>query len=392
MNELELWKWVASAEGRELVESATQLDLETPAAHARLRKRWTREKVRVAIELVTARRRASAKFERALDLIVDNEGVEQATSARVASSKANRFKALHPDRIIDLCAGIGGDTMGLALVAPVLAVDRDPVRAWMAGQNAGTDSRAARAESWVESGHLVHIDPARRVEAKEQPGQGRLRTWGVRSSDPGLDFLRELANRSRGLAVKLGPGEDFDELPDQEATEIEVIAERGRLVQAVWWHGDLALSPGFRRATDIDSELSLCAQPEPVRTASVDPIHYLLEPHPALERTGLLGTVANPLGLSELAPGLGLLGSAVAVQNPWFRSYQVLAQLPWRLKKISDWLKTQNAGEEIIKTRDAAVPVEPARRELRGEGETTFVIFGLRLGREVKAVITQHQD
>ena len=121
----------------------------SPALVARLRRSHDSALVSAALELVAARRKARAKFERPDELWCDLAGVEQASDGRVAAWKAARMREVLGGgaEILDLCCGIGGDAMAMAAAGlAVTAIDLDPRRAWMTARNARCDATVAEAE------------------------------------------------------------------------------------------------------------------------------------------------------------------------------------------------------------------------------------------------------
>ncbi|HRP61663.1 MAG TPA: class I SAM-dependent methyltransferase [Phycisphaerales bacterium] len=352
--------------------------------------------VHAAIELTRARQRSTVKFPHRADLIADIAGLEQATSDRVAEHKAKRFAKAMPSRIVDLCCGIGGDAMRLQTICPVIAIDRDPLRAWMAAQNARCKTIATDVESLdlhelrETTGTLFHIDPSRRDE-----DAGSKRAWKLHEYRPGPAFLRRLLAISPDGAIKLGPGVDFDTLIDLAPThtaEVEVINENGALVQAILWCGKLAECPGERTATRLDATgaVRYSGVPSPIpQSASAAFTGYLLVPDPAIERAGLVGTLAIELGIQSPFPPLGLLCADAPPDSPWFAAFEVLDEMPWRIPTIRAWLKANDGGIVEVKTRGGAVETDKAQLELRGSGNTIYAVFGLRMGRSRKAVITR---
>lgn len=373
-----------------------ELDPPSPALLTRLRKQWPHDVVHAAIELTRACQRATVKFPHRADLIADIAGLEQATSDHVAEHKAKRFAKAMPSRIVDFCCGIGGDAMRLQIICPVIAIDRDPLRAWMAAQNARCETIATDVESldlheFLETtGTLFHIDPSRRDE-----GAGSKRAWKLNEYRPGPAFLRRLLAIFPDGAIKLGPGVDLDTLIDiapTHTTEVEIINENGTLVQAVLWCGKLAERPGERTATRLDATgaTRYSGVPSPIpQSASAAFTGYLLVPDPAIERAGLVGTLAAKLGIQSPFPPLGLLCADAPVDSPWFATFEVFGEMPWRIPAIRTWLKANDGGIVEVKTRGGAVETDKAQRELRGSGNTTYTVFGLRMGRSRRAIITR---
>jgi len=127
--------WLASAEGTAVCrEMDRQSPADTPAHIARWRERIEPDQVAAAWGQVLLRRLAGRKFSRADEMLFDRVALEQATDEIVAAHKARRFAGL--GRVADLCCGIGGDSLALAAVAPVVAVDWSPMRTFMAEHNA----------------------------------------------------------------------------------------------------------------------------------------------------------------------------------------------------------------------------------------------------------------
>src|SRR5438876_5641467 len=149
----------------ELLAAASPGDLRTAE---RLRQRWPADLVAAATEQAELRRRATAKFSRAEQMLFTRPGLEQASSESAARHRARRFGAVG-GTVLDLCCGIGGDLAAVcAATGTVVGVDRDEVHAIAARHNAEQydvqpplvvadvlDVRADRAAA-------VFVDPARR--------------------------------------------------------------------------------------------------------------------------------------------------------------------------------------------------------------------------------------
>lgn len=396
MNEPEtrigLWRRLIEPSSSELLAQAEAGDLSKLSWLQGLRESWGGELVSIALELVEARRRAAAKFPGQVNLVADIAGVEQATGALTAGHKARRFERLAPERVHDLCCGIGGDALALAAVAPTRAYDISPLRAWMCGENLGragsaADCRCGDVEALGLEGVTVHIDPSRREGDLQGRGSGR-RAWAYRDYRPGPDFIRALLEKNPDSAVKLGPGVDVEELPELDRMEVEFIQESGRLVQAVLWSGRLAENPGQHTATLLPRGAQVsgtqCPPPcDPGRGLG----RWIAAPALSLERSGLVGHLCREHGLAEIVPGLGLLTAPSAAPDPWFTSYEVLESMPWRPRKVAAWLAARDAGVVDVKTRGGAVDPEQARKQLRGKGANHFMVFVLRLGKKVVAAI-----
>ncbi len=413
---LETWQRLIDPAQAELVTAAAGVDATDVAAVSRLRARWDADLVAGALELAKARRKAAAKFgeDAAHTLVADAVGVEMATSSLAGMHKAQRFvrRLGAGASVVDLCCGVGGDLMALTSAGlDAVGVDLDPCRAWMAGRNAHAETRCADVLDETLPSGAFHLDPARRQEAGS-----RKRVFRYEDLRPGPEIIERLiAQRSHG-GVKLGPGVDFSSLPMDDGTsraEVELISEDGRLTQAVLWTGDLAeAKPGERTATALRSD----GASRTIRGVPSDGPHdahlgqlgeFLFEPDPAAERGRLLGTLCERFGVREFCPGLGLL---TADTNPceadsearvWLGGgrcgFRVLAQMPWREKKVAAWLREQGCGVEEIKTRGKAVDPDEVRRVLLKLAKDSPIegvndrasLFIIRLGEQKVAVIAR---
>ncbi len=385
------------------------------AAIERLRRGWDPTSVTMALQLAEARLRARAKFAAADGLVCDRQAVEQASGERVALWKARRFaraiarieRTAEEIRVWDLCSGMGGDAMALAELARgterpaprvrVIAVDRSPVRAWMAATNARCDARIADVRDLLHDGALdgafVHCDPARRDEAR-----------GARTltpiHEPSLEVCIAVARRATGAALKLGPGLDPALLPDD--AELEWISDEGTLVQLVAWWGRLREADGGRQATRVGSD------PDDVVTIRgpiegvpcVDRFAAMLAvPDPALERSRLLGHFARLAQLAEPAAGLGILTAEAIAPSPWLERARILAVVPFDEDAVVAELKRRGAQRARVRTRggvaDADRWTQRIARTLSGgggsapTGERELDCFLLRVGVERLALIAQ---
>src|SRR5262245_26751522 len=156
--DLETFSWLLTDAGQVLLAEALAGDLSEPAQLrelTRLRRMATPERAAAAYEIALLRVRAAAKFSQASELYFTREALEQASGEVIAAHRAQRYRPY--TAVADLCCGAGGDTLALARVAPVVAVDRDPLRLAMAAANARARGLSERA-TFVET-DLEHTPP-----------------------------------------------------------------------------------------------------------------------------------------------------------------------------------------------------------------------------------------
>jgi SAM-dependent methyltransferase len=247
---LETFRWLLSEPGQALLAEAMTCDLSDAAQLrelTRLRRQATPERAAAAYEIAVLRRRAAAKFSTADSLYFTREALEQASGELIAGYRAGRYGSY--GTVADLCCGAGGDTLALAGVADVIAVDRDPLRLAMAAANVRALGLADRI-SFVEADLLqipapnvaaIFFDPARRSAGR--------RVFALSEYQPPVALARRWSERVPAIGIKVAPGvtdEDIAALGDP-AREVEFTSVDGELKEALLWHGPLA-EPG-RRAT-----------------------------------------------------------------------------------------------------------------------------------------------
>lgn len=329
-----------------------------------------------AIELARARVKLRSKLPNDLAerLVSDVPGAEMASTWSGATYKASRFSG----EVQDLCCGIGVDALALVQRgAQVHAIDVDPIRAWMCAENAACRCTPGDATQLFEPGTAYHADPARR-------GSDGRRARSIEDYVPGGDFLRDLAKHDG--AIKLGPGVQFDELPEGE---IEIISENGALTQCVLWTGSFARKA--RRATLLTSDGAHHVAGSPGQPV-IEPAarRYVATFDASVERLGLIPLIAEPLGLAMVAdPRTGLLTADAPVESPWLTWFEVLESTAWNEKRVRKLMRALNAGLVEVKTRGKAVEPDRLQRSMRGSGDEPLTLFVQRLGRPLHALITR---
>ena len=397
-----VWDELCTPACAQLRAMAAEAEPSDVTAVARLRKRHSAELVHAALHLAEAHRKLERKWDAepaVPELIADPEGAEMASGSLAAAHKAARFARTAPGaRVWDLCAGIGADAAALGRAGlDVVAVDRDPLRAWMAARNAGCPVRTDDVEALLASGDLgegiFHLDPSRRDDA------GRRIRYDLLT--PGPAFIEALCDGRTG-AVKLPPGINRGLSrssgggtieADPPPGEIEYLSERGRMTQAVLWTGELAchdvsatmLRPG-RDAASISGE------PDGEHAcpwADVEDSAWIHTADPCVERAGLLHLLCARAGVGLAHPGTGLLCAGERSGDPMLSAFRVRAVMPWRREKVRDWLRAHDGGVVEIKTRGKAADTDQEQKALRGTGATPFTVFVIRFGQAVRAIVTE---
>ena len=376
--DLDAEAWVLTEKpGQRLLAEVTEVPEPRPADISRWRK-LRPHVVAAAVRLAACRARAQAKFTRGDRMWLDPVGLEQATGEAVARHKAGRFAC---PLVVDLCAGIGGDSVALAQKAKVLAVDSDHGMcrrlAWNAAVYEVADrvlSCQSRAETFtIPPGAWIHLDPDRRASRQE-------RARRLAGYTPGLEFLRSFVRLAPGGAIKLSPASDFAAHFRGPELEVELISVSGECKEATVWFG-AAATCRFRATrlpenvtwTDRDGGISAS-----FRVPVVPVSAFVYDPDPALLRAGLLDSFAAAHGLNRIAADIDYLTGDRLVNTPFLAPFEVQSVHRLDVKQLKRLVAEQDLGPVEIKMRGLDLAPETLRTQLRVRGShpATLILAG----------------
>jgi THUMP domain-like/RNA cap guanine-N2 methyltransferase len=374
-DQIEAWVLFTEA-GACLLDSVTGMHSIGPADMTRLRTLAPAPAVSAAIRIARARAKAALKFERGTLMWAEPIAVEQATSEPVARHKAVRFTSA---LVVDLCAGIGGDTLALAARSDVMAVDLDPGMCRRLQFNAvvyDVSQRVlpiqARAESFaIPSGAWVHLDPDRRSSRKQRAS--RLADYA-----PGPEFWKATQRQAEGGAIKLSPASDFAEIFAGPQYEIELVSLRGECKEATVWFGEAVSC--LRRATRLPENVTWTDRDAPTTEhARVSELSSLIyDPDPALLRAGLLDGFALAHQLARVSHGVDYLTGDQLISTPFLTAFGIQDVGPLDLKRLRRMIARYDIGQLEIKVRGVRITPERLRAELnpRGSRGATLLVVG----------------
>jgi hypothetical protein len=311
-------------------------------------------------------------------------GLEQATDEWVGAYKATRFAGRHA--VADLCCGIGGDLLALARNGPVVGVDCNPIAAHFAAINANTDVRAADVlEFDLDAIDAWHIDPDRRPTGR--------RTTSLAACQPNLATMERLLARLPHAAIKLAPACAVPAAWTRRC-ELEWISRMRQCRQLVAWHGDLAKTPGLRRATILAADshttprcvLGAAKQPIPVTDR---PDRFVFDVDAAVLAAGLQGVLAAEYSLHALGNGPTYLTGPRAICDPALACFEVADVLPLERRRLARYLRVRSVGTLEIKKRGVDVDPENLRRALKLRGNNSATLLLSRVAGRPTAIVAQ---
>jgi SAM-dependent methyltransferase len=334
---------------------------------------------------VRLRRRARPRLGDLVDqLLLTDDGLEQATRTVVADQRARRYADAGATHVADLGCGLGLDSAAFARAGlRVTAVERDPVVAALARRNLAALGHAdlvTVTEGDLADEHVLgaavadadaaYADPARRDPATQRDGRS-ARVTDPESWSPPWSWVVALAARVPRTAAKVAPGVDHALVPPAGCgtwTSVD-----GQLVEAeIAWPA--LTRDGFRRSAVVIrsgmavpsvewSSVDLADEGAP----SVGPVGaWLLEPDDAVIRSGLVSHVVSRVDGRLLDPRVAYVTTDTDVDiAPLAARFRVELSLPYDLDALRTALVAHGVGHVVVKKRAIGADPDDVRRRLR---------------------------
>lgn len=378
----------ALAEAADRAESAELL-----AVQQALRKRHPPALARAAVETVDLRTRARAKFAAADRMYFTREAFEQASGGAVAAHRAGRLAA-HPV-VLDLCCGVGADTLALAAGCRVEAVDADELRLAMAGANAEAVGVADRVRFHLGDILTMPLPPADAAFVDPSRRAGDRRLLAPERYDPPLGAVVGRLPPGFPLAAKIAPGVARADLARYDA-EAEFVSVDGELKECVLWFGPLRA--GGLRATVLVTPPprgegshvhTLAADRPPPVPPPAEVGAYLFDPDPAVVRADLVGLLAGQLGAAPTESGVAVLTGPTDVRSPFADGYRVEHAAPYHPGRLRDYLRSQGVGRLTVLKRAVELDANEVLRALKLGGPNHRHLILTRSGGKTVAVVAE---
>ncbi len=367
--------FLASEAGQRLLSDLSQADLSqsnTLKLLEGLRRNHNPDNAGAALTMARLRRDAADKFGiSAQYMFFTADALQQASDPRVRVYRAQGFAGL---RVLDAGCGIGSDALAMAAEgAEVIALEIDPVRAFIAAYNAdalglSVDVRETDIRQGLPSGsEQIFFDPARRDD------HGR-RIYDVESYIPPLSIVRDW--QVPRIDVKLSPGVRMEQLTAYDG-QLEFISVTGDLKEAVL---RLGAGDGAPTATLLMNDQVLHwrrdQQPD---VPLAEPADWLVEPDPSLLRAGLVEDAAAAMAGTMLDETIAYFTTSQQPDSPWVRSWRIRDWMPFHLRKLRAYLRAQHIGNVTIKKRGSPLQPETLMPQLRLKGDQSCTLVLTRL-------------
>ncbi|MDR1355958.1 MAG: class I SAM-dependent methyltransferase [Propionibacteriaceae bacterium] len=434
--------WIPADGANAITQASEYADASSLSAAEALRAQFNPAVAAWAVTQLKLRRKAVSKLgARAANMYFTTPGLEQLTRASVADWRAARVRGLGVSGVIDLSAGLGADALAFGLAGlKVLAVERDFETAAYLTHNlanvaaeivVGDALQLAERIIIEHPDYAVYLDPARRT--------GAGRSWRLSDLSPSWEFVTWLLNLARMVVVKLGPGFPLETVP--RSVEACWVSDHGDLLELSLWPGKgrrvvrlgrtavkrvvglgsdvvgldagvvgvpgVVEVPGVGCVVDLNAgvaEVGAIGDEVPIVERTIElyaqhslpelvpaaPRAYIIEPDPAVIRSGLTPLLGE--NLAPLHPGIAYFSADQPLDTSLATSFEVLQVLAYREADLKSWVRKQRIGVLEIKCRGLQLDPAKLRRKLRlsGENQATIIISPTVIGTKVFIVRRCH--
>lgn len=366
-------------------------------ARSALEKRVSPEIARALLDAADCQLRFVDKFEKVEHWLLTREAAEQATRSSLACWRARYLKERFPSlsRLTELGTGIGGDSVYLAREFELDGYEKDPARVRLAASNIAKLSPNAlphrlheqAAQPGELSGELLFVDPARRESGRKFHPED----W-----KPPLSSLLALKGFD-GVVIKAAPGLLTEVVP--EGFEIHFLSHQGELKEAMLLRpvGPITARHAWLWPKGQVSPLHLWGHPQQSSVREPKPGDYLLNPDPALLRSGLLGRFAAALEAGVVHPKIGYLSSPVPSPDAWADSFLILEASRLNWKRLAEalprleWGDYEYLGRGVpFSQNEVRGRLDKAKKKMSGSRRGSVIIY--RDESDYQAVLAQRID
>jgi SAM-dependent methyltransferase len=326
------------------------------------------------------------------------ESLEQ-TTLKIAEYRTDKIVELLPEskKILDVCCGVGGDTIAFAKKVDVIAVDINSKLIEYAEKNlavyglkdkvkfvVGDIQKLLHQESFLSSVSdvdCIFFDPSRR--------KGKKRFTSGESYIPPLSLIKELKKINQNLCVCVAPAINYEKLSFD--SDVEFISFKRQCKEALLWFGVFKKEKDKRTiyATKLPEKTSL-ARKRTKAPIVTNPQKYLYEPDPAFIRAHLISEICEKYQLSLIDEKTAFLTGNKLLNSSLLNGYLVKSYMKYDLKQLNKTLAERNIGKADIKAR--AFPINPKtlRRKIILEGKRKALLIFTKVKNEKVAFICQY--
>jgi hypothetical protein len=340
-----------------------QRKVETVAGISRLRKRMDSEQAGAVWKTAQIRCRAAEKLgELSSTLSLDQDGYEMSSGAAASAYHAQLLKKAGAAHVIDLCAGLGLDTLAFARCGiAVTAYEADPGRAILLAENVRRSGLGALVKTInkdvtvadLPEADAAFFDPARRSGTRRWVNDDE-------QTVPPLSFIKKISECGiSNILVKLSPAADRS-VAEQYGGALQLVSVKGECKEALLLMGDL--NNDIPRAAVLLPDLDVFSGGD-AGFVSSEHGAYLWEPDAAIIRAGLTGALAASLDGWQCDTHNDYFFTKTPSDTAFATCYRVLVDIPYSRKGLQTALA--GTGKVIVKQRGFPQSIEEVQSKLK---------------------------
>lgn len=365
------------------------------------RKGLSKEQIEDILARVHFQVKGRLKFPRAHLMRFSREGLAQASSKYVAEYRTWKMRSTlgKIGRSLDICCGIGGDTIAMATRWKVVAVEKDKDILEMARHNVNVYDLSEKVDfvqgdcvkllddkkfiDKVKDVDCIFFDPSRRC--------GEERTVKTEEYEPPLSFVEKLRTISPNICVKISPGTDQSRI--EHDCDVEVVSYKGEVKEIMLWFGDFKGTSYWNRtlATKLPEMITLIKEEDGPDIPRSAPRRFLYEPDPAFIKAHMIQDLAKEFGLSLVHSKIAYLTGDEMVETPLLKMYLIKRVLDLDYGEINKTLSELGIGKVDFKARGVSIDLRNIHRKVRGKGRNKGLVIFTKIDARNQAIICMYR-
>jgi hypothetical protein len=354
---------------------------------SKLRNTWPADIAPEVWKAAEARRSALKKVgETAKLLTFDQDGLEMASGAIASAYHAYLFAKSGAKTVLDLCAGLGLDTIAFAARGiAVIAFEKDPARCLLLQENIRLLDLTHKVKVICDdvtscdlpAADAAFFDPARRSGTRRW-------TQNSEETDPPLSFISRIHNQGiPTILTKLSPAVDRDVAQTYDG-DLQFVSIGGECREALLTTGRLNERLGINAIMLPERQ---CFTSLWVGKIALKHGDYIWEPDPAVIRAGLTGELAASLNGWQCDPHNDYFFSDERGFACYATCYKVIHSFAYSRRALQEALA--GVGHVIFKQRGFPQSIEEVKGQLKLSGIRTALVILAGFNREKFAFVVE---
>jgi predicted RNA methylase len=361
------------------------------------KKGMDKTQIELLLEQVHIKNKSKEKFPRAELMKFTSESLSQSSSMQVSEYRTwkmrNQLGTIK--NALDICAGVGGDTIAMALRWNVIAVEKDKQIMDMLKHNCSVYNVQKKINfvqedinelllnqefiQTIKDSDVIFFDPSRRKDGK--------RTVKMEEYEPSLLLIKEFKKYNKNICVKISPGTDLSRI--KYDCDTEVVSYKGEVKDIILWFGALKKDENIRTimATKLPERITIEKNEKEVDIKLERPLQYIYEPDPAFIKAKLITEIAEKHNLKKMSKNSIYLTSNNKINNSILKSYKVIETTNIDYTKINQILENHSIGKVDFKSKIVDIDNKNLHKKIKGKGKNKGLVIFTKVMEKPSAII-----